>query len=625
MENFNPTFWNDSPTAVEQIRFLIKQNLENENKIKSVEETLQDIQKWIENTDSKIKEEVTKIVHQMYENGELQQIIKDVTNEYIVEQMANAPKCQSIDFKRKTSYLTQTYDYSTATSEGDFNCQRYQVLQGACHFVRNGISYFAYYQVNNNSKTDYYYSNVGNLSIYDENGVKQFEGLLEAGHGNDITYHPVRDELLICWSSRYVNKVSERSFNISGISLKNGFNGIVKNANLIQATVYTIDRAINSLQYAEFDSNLYAFWQYQVYQIDDLDNGKVHGIYDLASQIDNPNSTVNGQLLNTLNGADNNYNTNQTAAITENYVYYLRYNPNVIIRYNRKLNIFDTVFQLPNCLDNGKFNVGEPESIDVEQDGTCYLHCYSYLGHRQIICHTIVQSFVTNIVNPATAPNVNLTAGANLVADPYSRAIYVDSRQNISNPSGSEISPFRSVDEACWFVNNARWCANRQMYINIVYEEIHTPLWVGANASSVILRTAPTVSDTGTRNSIGNVFGEGGTCIIVSDLQVLNRVPKNATVQAFENALIGVRNGITLLLTNTVKLTNVNSNDNKAILKYAIYCQYAFLVMNQGGDLPTKDSWKEGTSSVERQMLYASGSAAFTQGHYPSESLDVIN
>lgn len=624
MENFNPTFWNDSPTAVEQIRFLIKQNLENENKIKSVEDTLQDILKWIENTDSKIKEEVTKVVWQMYENGELQQIIKDVTNEYIVEQMANAPKCQSIDFKRKTSHLTQTYDYAVAASAGNFNSQHYQVLQGACHFKRNGISYFAYYQINNNSKTDYYYSNVGNLSIYDENGVKQFEGLLEAGHGNDITYHPVRDELLICWSSRYVNKVSEKSFNISGISLKNGFNGITKKGNLIQANVYTIDRVISGLQYADFDNKLYAFNQYQVYQIDDLDKGKVHGIYDLYEQINNPNSTVNGQLLNTLD-SDNNYNTNQTAAISENYVYYLRFNPNIIIRYNRKLNIFDTVFQIPNCLDDGKFNVGEPESIDVEEDGTCYLHCYSYLGHRQITCHTIVQSFVTNIVNPAMAPNVNLTSGANLVADPYSRAIYVDSRQNISNPSGSELSPFRSVDEACWFANNARWCTNRQIYINVVYEEVHTPIWVGSNAGSVILRTAPTEAEKNIRNSIGNVFGEGNACIVITDLQVLNRIPKNAEIQAFEHALIGVRNGARLLLTGSVKLTNVNSNDNKALLKYAIYCQYSFLVMNQGGDLPTKDSWKEGTSSVERQMLYATGSAAFTQGHYPSTSLDVIN
>ena len=624
MENFNPTFWNDSPTAVEQIRFLIKQNLENENKIKSVEDTLQDILKWIENTDSKIKEEVTKVVWQMYENGELQQIIKDVTNEYIVEQMANAPKCQSIDFKRKTSHLTQTYDYSYGDSAGNFNSQHYQVLQGACHFKRNGLSYFAYYQINNNSKTDYYYSNVGNLSIYDENGVKQFEGLLEAGHGNDITYHPVRDELLICWSSRYVNKVSEKSFNISGVSLKNGFNGITKKGNLIQANVYTIDRVINGLQYAEFDNNLYAFNQYQVYQIDDLDKGKVHGIHDLYEQINNPNSTVNGQLLNTLN-SDNNYNTNQTAAISENYVYYLRFNPNVIIRYNRKLNIFDTAFQIPNCLDDGKFNVGEPESIDVEEDGTCYLHCYSYLGHRQITCHTIVQSFVTNIVNPAMAPNVNLTSGANLVADPYSRAIYVDSRQNISNPSGSELSPFRSVDEACWFANNARWCTNRQIYVNVVYEEVHTPIWIGSNAGSVILRTAPTESEKNIRNSIGNVFGEGNACIVITDLQVLNRIPKNAEIQAFEHALIGVRNGARLLLTGSVKLTNVNSNDNKALLKYAIYCQYSFLIMNQGGDLPTKDSWKEGTSSVERQMLYATGSAAFTQGHYPSTSLDVIN
>ena len=624
MENFNPTFWNDSPTAVEQIRFLIKQNLENENKIKSVEDTLQDILKWIEKTNSKIKEEVTKVVWQMYENGELKQIIKDVTNEYIVEQMANAPKCQSIDFKRKTSHLTQTYDYSYGDSAGNFNSQHYQVLQGACHFKRNGISYFAYYQINNNSKTDYYYSNVGNLSIYDENGVKQFEGLLEAGHGNDITYHPVRDELLICWSSRYVNKVSEKSFNISGISLKNGFNGITKKGNLIQANVYTIDRVISGIQYADFDNKLYAFNQYQVYQIDDLDKGKVHGIYDLYEQINNPNSTVNGQLLNTLE-SDNNYNTNQTAAISENYVYYLRFNPNVIIRYNRKLNIFDTVFQIPNCLDDGKFNVGEPESIDVEEDGTCYLHCYSYLGHRQIICHTIVQSFVTNIVNPAMAPNVNLESGANLVADPYSRAIYVDSRKNISNPSGSALSPFRSVDEACWFANNARWCTNRQIYVNVVYEEVHTPIWVGSNAGSVILRTAPTESEKNIRNSIGNVFGEGNACIVITDLQVLNRIPKNAEIQAFEHALIGVRNGARLLLTGSVKLTNVNSNDNKAILKYAIYCQYSFLVMNQGGDLPTKDSWKEGTSSVERQMLYATGSAAFTQGHYPSTSLDVIN
>ena len=624
MENFNPTFWNDSPTAVEQIRFLIKQNLENENKIKSVEETLKDVLKWIENTDSKIKEEVTKVVWQMYENGELQQIIKDVTNEYIVEQMANAPKCQSIDFKRKTSHLTQTYDYAVATSAGNFNSQHYQVLQGACHFKRNGLSYFAYYQINNNSKTDYYYSNVGNLSIYDENGVKQFEGLLEAGHGNDITYHPIRDELLICWSSRYINKDSEKSFNISGVSLKNGFNGIVKKGNLIEKNLYTIDRVISGIQFADFDNKLYAFNQYQVYQIDDLENGRVHGIYDLASQINNPNSTVNGQLLNTLN-SDNNYNTNQNAAISENYVYYLRFNPNVIIRYNRKLNIFDTVFQIPNCLDDGKFNVGEPESIDVEQDGTCYLHCYSYLGHRQIICHTIVQSFVTNIVNPAMAPNVNLESGANVVADPYSRAIYVDSRQNISNPSGSASSPFRSVDEACWFANNARWCSNRLMYINVVYEEEHTPIWVGSNASSVVLRTAPTVSEQKIRNSIGNVFGEGGCNIIITDLQVLNRIPKNAVIQNFEHALVGVRNGAKLLMTNSVKLTNVNSNDNKAILKYAIYCQYAILIMNQGGDLPTKDSWKEGTSSVERQMLYATGSAAFTQGHYPSESLDVIN
>ena len=94
MENFNPTFWNDSPTAVEQIRFLIKQNLENENKIKSVEDTLQDILKWIENTDSKIKEEVTKVVWQMYENGELQKIIEDVTKDYILDKMQEFPKSQ---------------------------------------------------------------------------------------------------------------------------------------------------------------------------------------------------------------------------------------------------------------------------------------------------------------------------------------------------------------------------------------------------------------------------------------------------------------------------------------------------------------------------------------------------
>ena len=302
MENFNPTFWNDSPTAVEQIRFLIKQNLENENKIKSVEDTLQDILKWIENTDSKIKEEVTKVVWQMYENGELQKIIEDVTKDYILDKMQEFPKSQYIDCKRVFSFLSQTYDYATATKEGNYNAEFYTTLQGACHFVRNGTNYSVTYQIQDNASAPTYYNNMGNLQIFTDDGALVFNGLLQAGHGNAIAYDPTNDRLLITWSSEYVNSVSQTSGKISAISLANGVTGILKNsANQIQATVYDFTNYhFSGIDFCENDNKIYAFWQYDCYTLD-FENLTATLIYNLNGRIGD--TTINSDLLNPLSGS----------------------------------------------------------------------------------------------------------------------------------------------------------------------------------------------------------------------------------------------------------------------------------------------------------------------------------
>ena len=622
MENFNPTFWNDSPTAVEQIRFLIKQNLENENKIKSVEDTLQDILKWIENTDSKIKEEVTKVVWQMYENGELQKIIEDVTKVYILDKMQEFPKSQYIDCKRVFSFLSQTYDYATATKSGDYNAEFYTTLQGACHFVRNGTNYNVTYQIQDNAKAPTYYNNMGNLQIFTDDGALIFNGLLQAGHGNAITYDPTNDRLLITWSSEYINSISQSSGKISAISLANGVTGILKNsANQIQATVYDFaDYHFSGIDFCENDNKIYAFWQYDCYALD-FENLTATLIYNLNGRIGE--TAINSDLLNPLSGSY--YNTNQNASIIKDYIFYLRFNPNIIIRYNRQLNIFDCVYEIPRTLDNKQYLAGECESISADESGKFYIFCYSEMGHRTISMFKITQCFVGNFKYPAVAPTLSLEPGANVNAKPYGRTIYVDYPHANANPTGSKDNPFRNVAEACWYINNAEWCTNKLMYVNIIDEntpsgDYHSPIWINSNSSGVVIRP----NDESTHPSIGNVFGEGDCNIILVDVNVINRIPKNAPTQPFESStLIGIRNGATLRMSAGCKLNN--EYGNKATVKYGIYSQYSTVVLNEGGTLPTKDRWASGAPEGTRQLTYGTCSIICSHGLYPSSSFNILN
>ena len=96
------------------------------------------------------------------------------------------------------------------------------------------------------------------------------------------------------------------------------------------------------------------------------------------------------------------------------------------------------------------------------------------------------------------------------------------------------------------------------------------------------------------------------------------------STQAFESStLIGIRNGATLRMSADCKLDN--EYGNKATVKYGIYSQYSTVVLNEGGRLPTKDSWASGAPEGTRQLIYGTCSIICSHGLYPSSSFNILN
>ena len=651
MENFNPTFWNDSPTAVEQIRFLIKQNLENENKIKSVEDTLQDILKWIESTDSKIKEEVTKVVWQMYENGELAQIIKDTVNDYLKNVSLNAMKTQSIDLRREMRGYARCYKPYTADFAGDYYSFNFPTLSGACDFERNGQNYSAFLFISDVGK--WKVSNYVELRIYSHsaNGDDynlEFKGYAKFGHANDCCYSHELDKLLIAESSKYLDGAGENDGRVAsgvvyGVDLSKGVNGIetidftqddITYKNIINLTRYDFSNSIPSTNgISEFENKIYIANSYDIYVVDDFAKLKTTKLYSLNKKI-GVDSSANGKML--IEPQDWFEITGQTFAINSKYLYFLKFNPNCIVRYDRALNKFDTVFNMPKCFDAGTYLIGEPEAIDVDELGNISVFCYSEMAPRSVCGFKIFQKFVGNIENPAFVLNAHYYSGSQTYGKPYDRTLvvydkgwneeraYIPNKDKYTmNPAGNDSGgAFSTLAEACWLINNAEWAKGKYFTIRIINDGDKTPpCWITTNASGVEIVSRKKENGEFNIFHIGNIFAKGSVSITTHYVKIRNRVCKNAphSDSAFGNCAVFVKGGVRLTMLNGTKIDLPASAVSP--INDGIHCEEStFTCTTQAAttDLPRPEKFEE--RSATSQMITTSASICLTHGWITKEN-----
>lgn len=429
------------------------------NKVNSYEDLFAQIQGVLNDFDDTVKTEVEKYIKQMYENGELKNILEEVCAKYFNE--FSVPKTSIIDFARMYRVLKLTANYmftqpAISTAADDTRTEHFAFCQGSCAFKINGTIYHAMIFIPNDGSPyqeggDRYTGN-GLIEIRKLNGdlVKSIVVPAIIGHGQTIAYH----KGYLYWSgsrpddSDYVRKVHRISYNFEQDST---------------CTTYLLPYSLNGL--CSYDDKLYMTsakaTEIDVYTVDMEDDGVT------------PTGTVSNHLimsparLSFPDGSVRNTIFSAGFAVTEKYYYFGTHNPAGIIRCKRNFDgdiekqfTVEWYYNIPFMLNDNEFLTGEPEGVTVFDDGDCYLFTSQHLNTKAVAMHDITQVFKQNLFrndvlpyisdNPTTGRG-NIYISGNSVNNEY--ATY--NQQWHNNPTGkSWDTAFNTIDEAVWWFNH---------------------------------------------------------------------------------------------------------------------------------------------------------------------------
>lgn len=658
---FNPFFWNDSPLPIEQIILLIQ-------RVGDLGADIEEIKKLAEDINTNIDEAVKKEILALYESGELKTIVSE-----IVDELTNTPiKSQYLDLKRIQRHLYNKYTQGSTQSNGKYfdETPHYCSVQGACHFWKNGTGHNAIYLRPMTAPASN--ANFGKLIIIGDDGNVEYPqgeqtGLLEAGHGNDIIYHKERDSLFICistWNEQTSTGTVETVDNLGilEIPLSNGISEIkeetIDGEKQIKATDWIVVDSgfahIGGMAYLDGEFYIgggYSINKVTAFNTENNNHTLSNKLFFRGGGYINKFSESNGQWIGTNDNSSNYNPINQNFEVTSKYIYFLKFNPDCIIRWNRVKHMYDCVYELPEVMDGKKFSLGEPESFTIDADtGNIWLYTTKQMQYTYISQHYMVQIFGGNIYNPAITPTVLVTRGGDYYRT-YSNVVYVDRFTDNVNPTGGVTTPFKTIDEAAMFINYSEMCRGKFIYIYLVTASPY-PSQFNGNASGIYIKEATNYADSTYPGGalIGNIFAEGTTQITIQNVRLSNRVATDAQPylpSAWQYCLVGLKNNATfVLLGNTgVVLDGLGSGEGttgnyNAPVRNIIHAQYSNVYVapnitttptSGSRHMPTNTTWK---AYVEKTKAYLESgnnnvidpdaTAIFTRGWLNPDGKNVI-
>ena len=309
--------------------------------------------------------------------------------------------------QRFSKFLTSYNDELTITTG------RYS--QAQCYFKRNGIEYKAECVLSNESD---YYSGMGTLNIVNLSDNSKQPYKIRMYHGNSIAY---KDGKLFIACHGYQPGVGQPYTRVNKMGVFDIDSGVY--------TLYTMNNmtGVYGITYDDVSDKLYLIdANKKVYELNEISKKATYVF--TAPIVDPYNSFVF-----------------QDFSISGRWLYYLTIDPINISVYDLISMKYITTIQF-DYENSGYWFTGEPESIEVYQDGTFYIGSVSRTSSVNLCYIFMNQMFTGNIYkNTNYYPNqMHRDTHATL----YVKAFIPTQNVESTNPNGSSSNPFDTIGEA---------------------------------------------------------------------------------------------------------------------------------------------------------------------------------
>lgn len=531
-----PYFFHDDPQIVEQILYILKWIKDTDPKLENMQKSIDLIDQVLNHFDDTVVAEVKRVITELYESGELEQIINSIITPY-VDEVVNRDLTKSYTLDLRHAFRTiqftgknwKRYTYNPPTYDD------YCACQGGCSFEYDGINYYAE-ALHDDAGTK------GRIKVYKEGNAnsvfKSFD--VQSGHTQSVTYNPDNNCI-------YVPK-----FNDSGIYQYNFVTGALE---LRQVNVTGGTGKWYSVKALKTDDG-YTLIGFQ-------NRGKVTGN---RVQIDvfNINYTDGtAELIDTVltpelyTSQGDGYNTFLVAncAINSKYIFIMTGRPNGVLVYNRTLKGADILterkpvisYSIPSILDSA-FNVGELEDISVDDelnveivtlDDLNGFSSYPFNDHIT----TVVRHYKSNLARGSLSSSINKvqqTSAGSVYYNwgTFSPTIHINwSTNNNGNPLGTVEEPFKTVQEAVNFIKYCPYISSATIKLD---SNDYLPLFIS---------TSKNITFNLNGFNIGGIFGtgcniniSGGTITQTFDNSDIVPADRTAPIYLYGNCNVGTYN-----------------------------------------------------------------------------------
>ena len=516
---FNPYFYNDSPLPMELIyKALGELDVLNP----TVAQLKAQVDKLIADLDDAIKDEVAKVIDEMYESGELSRIIGS-----LVTQSLNG-KSGDIDLQYLGRVIRTAHNfknYSTSDHDSDWNTLHYDYAQGNVVFDKDNNRYWAVVYVCNNG-TVYRYNNSCELVIYKLNrATGGFEYLThqtyaDVGHCNGLGYY---DGYIYITPNSYQASDPSSSTGYRGVPtrdiLRIAFNNEVLADETDDITLTDVPRLrgydtygneiLNYVDGVCFDSDGVG------YVFDGLGDVYSFNWRDASAQMVYDNVKGNNSAPAGLQ-------------IDDNFLYLMDYDGYRIDRYNKTLGQIDWSYNLPIKANAKTYKTGEIEGITLI-DGDIYV-CSAYALSMLATCYTMIRFFRQSLSTNKYAP-VNIYGWSSLynttyqtfyVAGDYPNdyddiTILTGFRTKVDDTTYDYTKAFRCLHEAIDYVDGSEWIKRAQIDI---HQAQHC-------APVEVITTKPLTISSDKKNPalIGCLMARNCPFLQIQNVGIRNRVP----------------------------------------------------------------------------------------------------
>lgn len=385
----NPYFWWNGLEIPIQLKYLFEQVMRHDITIK---ELVDAVNKFNEEFEHTIEQEVIDKINEMYESGQLAQIVGEV----VANSMTG--KTGDIDLYHMGYVLHRAHTYGVSTLPDEdaaltYQEELYSALQGNCVFEINGNLFWAccyvcqngsqYDNVNGNNSINLYVYTINNDMSLSYVTNKEFAVI---GHANSMTFN-----------NGYLY-ITPNSYQGSGGGSTTDVHRIAFDGETLGGTWHPESQTYRA------ETKTPTGWIYDTAFSDNI--SAYNGVIYICDQFKNVytydwNTNTVTLLYERINGIYGGASGGDGLSVTENYIYFGCNNSFGVKRYNRSLGYVDWVYNIPRKPNQGAYKLGEVEGLTVI-DGILYVGTfYNLCGtdgktNTYSITHFYCQNLATN-------------------------------------------------------------------------------------------------------------------------------------------------------------------------------------------------------------------------------------